>query len=140
MRNTSLLLLIALLAFAACVREPERPPPAPLPAKAAAATIESENLQPEPTIQLEIIDLQNAVDSHAKRIFLSGTLVNHGTRPTSQVTVRIDALDENGDAVVTTAAMPSTDHIPADGGMAKFTAEIDTNPAIRSYHVEAVAR
>src|SRR5262252_5115328 len=106
--------LRALLAFltlnAGCIREPEPPPPPPVaPAMAAPGIYYEENLQPEPTVRLEIIGLDDARDAVSKRVTVTGTLVNRGNRPTSQVSVKVTALDENGDMVLSIAALPSTD-------------------------------
>jgi len=134
--------LLALLLLAGCLRDPELPPPPPpvLPVPPTPSLTLEEDLQPDPTVRIEIIDLRDEVNSASKRITLTGTLVNRGTRATSQVSVKVSALDEQGLTVVSVAALPSTDRIPPDGGTARFTAEIDHHPAIRSYHVEAVAR
>lgn len=134
------LLLPLLLFLPACIREPERPPPPPPPPPAAAAAIQEENLQPDPIIRLEIIDLHDTRDEKTNRVTVTGTLINRGTKPTSQVNVKLTALDEQGLMIVSVAAVPSTDRIAADGGTAKFSAEIDYIPAIRTFHVEALAR
>lgn len=130
-------LLPTLLLLAGCLRDPELPP-APVPPTPSLYL--EENLQPDPTVRIEIIDLRDSVNQETRRVTVTGTLINRGTKTTSQVSVKLSALDEQGLPVITVAALPSTDRIPANGGTARFTAEIDQNPAIRSYHVEAVAR
>lgn len=134
--------VVAILLLAGCIREPVRPapPPTPVAVLPTPGIDYEEDLQPAKTIRLEIIDLKDAQDRARKRTSVIGTLINRGTRPTSQVSVQVSALDENGDTVISVAALPSTDRIAADGGTARFTAEIDSDPRIRSYHVEAIAR
>ena len=126
--------------FACCIRKPELPPPPPPPMPPTPGIYYEENLQPEPTVRLEIIGLDDAKDPATQRVTVTGTLVNRGTRPTAQVSVKVTALDENGDEVISVAAVPSTDRIGAEGGTATFTADLGVNPAIRSYHVEAIAK
>ncbi len=125
-----------------CIREPVRPlpPPTPVAVLPTPGIYYEENLQPAPAVRLEIIDLSDAQDPASKRITVTGTLINRGDRPTTQVSVRVSALDEHGDTVISVAAVPSTDRIGANGGTARFTAEFSGNAAIRSYDVEAVAR
>jgi hypothetical protein len=131
--------LVLAVALSACIREPELPPPPP-PAPPPPGPYYEEDLQPDPTVRIEIIDLGDEVDRERNRVTVTGTLINRGTKATSRVSVKVHALDEHGDTVVNVAAVPSTDRIPANGGRARFTAEFDHNPAIRSYHVEALAR
>lgn len=135
------LVLPLLLALAACIREPELPPPPPpAPRPPTPSIYFEENLQPDPTVRIEILDLRDEVNQQTKRVTVTGTMINRGTKATSQVSVKLSALDEHGNTVVSLSALPSTDRIPANGGTARFTAEIDLNAAIRRYHVEAVAR
>ena len=130
---------VSLFVLASCIREPEPPPPPP-PATAKAEIYYEEDLQPPPTIRLEIIGLQDTQDDKTKQVTVVGTLINRGDKPTSEVMIKVTALDGHGDSVASIAGVPSTDRIPANGGTARFTAQLQANPAIRSYHVEAVAR
>lgn len=133
--------LVLAVALSACIREPELPPPPPPPpVPPTPGLYYEEDLQPDPTVRIEIIDLGDEVDRERNRVTVTGTLINRGTKATSQVSVKLHALDEQGDTLLSVAAVPSTDRIPANGGRARFTAEFDHNPAIRSYHVEALAR
>lgn len=140
MKPRRVALLVVLMFAPGCIREPEPPPPpAAMPAPPAHSLAE-ENLQPDPTVRIEIIDLKDSQDPQTKRVTVTGVLINRGTKATAQVQVKLRALDEHGDTVLSIAAVPSTDHIAADGGTARFSAEFDASPAIRSYHVEALAR
>jgi hypothetical protein len=56
------------------------------------------------------------------------------------VSVELTALDERGNAIVTVSAVPSTERIAANGGTARFRADIERDARIRTYHVSAVAR
>jgi hypothetical protein len=138
MPRRALVVLTALLTCA-CIRDPELPPPPP-PAAPAPGLYYEENLQPDPTVRIEIIDLGDEVDRERRRVTVTGLLLNRGDRATTQVTVKVHALDEHGDVVASVYAVPASDRIPAHGGRVRFTAELEQNAAIRSYHVEALAR
>lgn len=133
------LVVLAAVLLSACIRDPEPPPPPPA-AMPTPGPYYEENLQPDPTVRLEIIDLGDEVDRERGRVTVTGMLLNRGDRATTQVTVKVHALDEHGDVVASVYAVPASDRIPAHGGRVRFSAEFDRDPAIRSYHVEALAR
>lgn len=89
--------------------------------------------------RVEIIDLQEIPEPETNRVRVAGTLINYGKRATTQVSVKVRAVDENGGVVATIYAVSSTQQIPAGGG-ATFTAWFDDLPQVKRYHVEAVVR
>lgn len=131
----SLILFPVALVAAACAPRPEPMPPPP-----PAASTHSEEVLPAPeNARVEIIDLQEIPEPETQRVRIAGTLINYGKRPTSQVSVKVRAVDENGNVVASIYGVPSTQQIPA-GGSATFAAWFDDMPQVRRYHVEAVVR
>jgi hypothetical protein len=127
--------LATALGFIACV--PPAPPeisrPVPSP------PISEEEIKPDETLKIEIVDLNEAANSDGKTVTVSGRLLNRGTRPTRQVSVQVEALDKNGAVVARAAADPAAQLIPPDSTV-PFTATFETRPDIDRYRVEAVAR
>jgi hypothetical protein len=128
-------LAVTLLALQACAPRPQPLPPEP----PAAHTYSEEALPQVENARVEIIDLQEIPEPEAKRVRVAGTLINFGKSATTQVSVRVRAVDENGGVVAMIYGTPSTQEIPP-GGSATFTAWFDDLPQIRRYHVEAVVR
>lgn len=64
---------------------------------------------------------------------------NIGSRPSRDVTVIVEGLDALGGAVAQTEVLPTPQAIPP-GTAASFVARLPNDPAIRTFHVEAVGR
>ena len=89
--------------------------------------------------RVEIIDLQEIPEPETKRVRIAGTLINYGKRATTQVSVKVRAVDAGGGVIAAIYGVPSTQDIPA-GGSATFTAWFDELPQVKRYHVEATVR
>jgi len=66
-------------------------------------------------------------------------VLNTGTRVSRDVKVSVEALDEQGIRLAETEVYPTPQEIPP-GGAARFVARLPNNPAIRTFHVEAIGR
>jgi hypothetical protein len=64
---------------------------------------------------------------------------NIGSRPSRDVTVIVEGLDALGGTVARTEVLPAPQAIPP-GTAASFVARLPNDPAIRTFHVEAVGR
>ncbi|MFN8544137.1 MAG: FxLYD domain-containing protein [Candidatus Binatia bacterium] len=76
-------------------------------------------------------------DGH--ELFVEGTVWNRGSRPSREVKVWVEALDANGSVIARADALPTPQAIPVDGS-ARFLVRLANDPAIRSFHVEAIGR
>jgi len=133
--RSAYLALLMVLAVFSCT---PRPKPA-TPAASTAQTYNEETLPAPANARVEIIDLQEIPEPETNRVRIAGTLINYGKRATTQVSVKVRAVDEKGDVVASIYGVPSTQQIPA-GGSATFTAWFDDLPQVKRYHVEAVVR
>jgi hypothetical protein len=117
--------------------------PAPLPTAASTPAppppIQEEAITPAGTVRLDIIDFAGTPSADHKTVVVGGTLVNNGTRATREISVRVDALDRGGAAIMSADAKPSTQVI-APGATATFSVRFEKRPGIDSYHAEAIAR
>jgi hypothetical protein len=127
-------LLVIMLAICACA-----PRPKPLPPPPEGQAYSEEALPAPENARVEIIDLQEIPEPETQRVRIAGTLINYGKRATGQVSVKVRAVDENGNVVASIYGVPSTQQIPP-GGSATFAAWFDDMPQVRRYHVEAVVR
>ncbi len=109
--------------------------PAPAPAQTSASMDRAAAFG---KARMEIIDVREIPGTERGRITVQGMVVNRGTKPTSQVSVKVNGLDDNGARLLSVYAVPSTDVIPPNGGTATFTATLDDHPSVTRYHVEAV--
>ena len=66
-------------------------------------------------------------------------MLNTGTRASRDVKVSVEALDDHGIRLAETEVYPTPQEIPP-GGAARFVARLPNNPAIRTFHVEAIGR
>ncbi len=67
-------------------------------------------------------------------------MLNTGTRVSRDVKVSVEALDERGIRLADeTEVYPTPQDIPP-GGAARFVARLRNDPAIRTFHVEAIGR
>ena len=64
---------------------------------------------------------------------------NTGTRASRDVRVTVEGLDDAGALIAETELSPTPQEIPP-GGVTSFVARLPGNPAIRTFHVEAVGR
>jgi hypothetical protein len=64
---------------------------------------------------------------------------NTGTRTSRDLRVWVDGLDDTGARLARTEVSPAQQEVPP-GSAASFVARLPGNPAIRTFHVEAIGR
>jgi hypothetical protein len=67
------------------------------------------------------------------------TVRNTGTRSTRDLKVWVDGLDGNGARLARSEALPTPQEVPP-GGAASFVLRMPNDPAIQTFHVEAIGR
>ena len=89
---------------------------------------------------ISIIDLHDepATDPSSEQVV--GTIVNHGDKAVSQLSIRVDAMDGSGRVVNTITTPPLAETIAANGGQARFSATMAKNAAVTTYKAVAIAR
>lgn len=126
------------LAFVTTAACSPLPPVEPIEPRRGQIDYEQELPSPEQA-RIEIIDLQEIPEPEVKRVRIAGTLVNQGTVPTTQISIKVRAVDANGNVAASIYGVPTTQNIQP-GGSTTFTAWFEDMPEVRRYHVEAVAR
>jgi len=129
-------LLAAALFVSACPAR--KPKPAPPPPEAPPPLAESP-LPPSGEAQFEIgqIDWKRSEDAH--ELYVEGTVRNIGTRASRDLKVWVDGLDANGLQLARTEALPTPQQVPP-GASARFVVRMPNDPAIKTFHVEAIGR
>jgi hypothetical protein len=128
--------LVASLALATGCPGKPKPPPGPEP---AAPTIAESPLSPSGAPHFEIGDIDWKKSEDDRELFVEGTIKNTGTRPSRDVKVWVDGVDEGGIRLARAEVFPTPQEIPP-GGVGRFLVRIPNNPAIRTFHVEAIGR
>src|SRR5438094_6902832 len=72
-------------------------------------------------------------------LYVESSVLNTGTRVSRDVKVSVEALDAQGIRLAETEVYPTPQDIPP-GGAARFVARLRNDPAIRTFHVEAIGR
>ena len=129
------LLGAALLASACPARKPK--PPAPPPE--APPPLAESPLPPSGEAQFEIAQIDWKRSEDARELYVEGTVRNIGTRSSRDLKVWVDGLDVNGIQLARTEALPTPQEIPP-GASARFVVRMPNDPAIRTFHVEAIGR
>lgn len=62
-----------------------------------------------------------------------------GTRPSTTITVWVNALDASGMRLARVEARPTPQVVPP-GTVARYVVALPNDPAVRGYHVEAIGR
>jgi hypothetical protein len=128
-------LVAILLSATGCPRKPT-PSRAPEPSEPPIAESPLP-LSGTPTFEIGDIDWKRSEDD--RELFVEGTVKNTGTRPSRDVKVWVDGLDVNGIRLARTEVLPTPQEIPP-GGAGKFIVRMPNDPAIRTFHVEAIGR
>jgi hypothetical protein len=128
-------LTVALVLAAGCPRRPA-PPPQPEPSQPPLAEAP---LPPSGAPRFEIgpLDWQRSEDG--RELYVEGSVRNTGTRVTRDLKVWVDGLDANGLRLARTEVLPNPQEVPP-GGTARFVVRMPNDPAIRTFHVEAIGR
>ena len=93
-----------------------------------------------PMTDISIVDLHDEPSNDPSSENVVGTIVNHGDKAVSQLSIRIDAMDSTGRVVSTVTTPPLAETIPANGGQADFSARMARNDAVTGYKAVAIAR
>jgi hypothetical protein len=117
----------------ACARPAPPPPPPPAPPLAETP------LEPSATADFAIGPIAQTTSADNRTIFVEGTVRNTGGRASKQVKVWVEGLDADGHAVASTEAFPTPQEIPA-GTAGRFLVQLPNDPAIKTFHVEAIGR
>jgi hypothetical protein len=108
---------------------PSPPPPPPLC---------EEVLPPLGQPDVFIFDLKDTVSEDKQALFVEGRIGNRGSQATKQIAVTVRALNEEGQGIARAEATPTPQAL-LPGGSAAFVVKLPNDPAIRRFHVEAVA-
>lgn len=96
---------------------------------------------PEPRMtDIAIYDLREEPAVDPSQVKVVGTIVNRGDRPVSQLSIRVNALDETGRVVASVDTPPFAQTIDANGGSATFAALVPRDDAVTTYRATAIAR
>ncbi len=98
------------------------------------------NLPAPKMVDISIIGLHDepALDSAQERVV--GTIVNHGDRQATGISIRVDAIDEDGHVVNSITTPPLHQEIDPYGGRARFEAFMPRDSDVTGYHAVAIAR
>jgi hypothetical protein len=96
---------------------------------------------PDPKMtDITIYDLREEPAPDPAQVKVVGTIVNRGDRPVSQLSIRVNALDQTGRVVTSVDTPPFTQTIDANGGSATFAALVPRSDAVTTYRATAIAR
>jgi len=128
--------LVLVLAIATGCPRKSKLPRAPEPSESPIA---ESPLPPSGTPHFEIGDIEWKRSEDDRELFVEGTVKNTGTRPSRDIKVWVDGLDATGIRLARAEVLPTPQEIPP-GGVGRFLVRIPNNPAIRTFHVEAIGR
>ncbi len=128
---------VVVFVLSACARP--APAPMPPPPTPVAGIYYEEELRPVEQVQVEITGFEETPTANGQLVIVAGTLVNRGAKATTALQVRINALDEHDEVVMSVYAATSSEQV-AVNGEATFSATMLNRPEVRRYHVEAIAR
>jgi hypothetical protein len=93
-----------------------------------------------PMTDISIVNLHDEASGDPSTEKVVGTIVNHGDKAVSQLSIRVDAMDATGRVVSTVTTPPLAETIPANGGQADFSALMARNDAVTTFKAVAIAR
>lgn len=128
------MLLAVAAAGAGCARRPPAPAPPPPP-----PAVQEERLEPTTTIELEVAPPRWTDSADQRATFVEGNVRNRGSKPTREIRVFVSGLDANGNVVSRADGLP-TPQLIAPGSSARYLVRLPNDPAIKTYHVEAIGR
>jgi hypothetical protein len=133
-RGVAALVTLAVVAFGCSPRTPSAPPPAPPPPALSEAP-----LPPSGAPRFEIGPIDSRRTEDARDLYVEGTVRNVGTRPSRDLKVWVNGLDERGISLARVEALPTPQEVQP-GSSARFVVRLPNDPAIRTFHVEAIGR
>jgi hypothetical protein len=87
----------------------------------------------------EIGPIHDRTSEDHRELFVEGTVRNKGTRVSRDVKVWVEGLDSAGARIAEAEALPTPQEIPP-GTAGSFVVSLPNDPAIKTFHVEAVGR
>jgi hypothetical protein len=133
-RGGGALVFLALLAAGCPPRTPPPVPPPPQPPQLSETPLPPSGA---PSFEIGPIDSKRSEDG--RELYVEGTVRNTGTRASRDLKVRVDGLDERGTQLARAEAFPTPQQVPP-GSSARFVVRLPNDPAIRTFHVEAIGR
>lgn len=122
----------ALVALGCAAQKPPPPPPSPPP-------LAETPLPPTGSAEFEIGPIRHTATDDDRSLIVEGTVRNRGSRASRGVRVWVSGLDANGLRVARSEVLPTPQEIPP-GTAATFVARLPNDPAIRTFHVEAIGK
>jgi hypothetical protein len=126
---------LALIALAAC--GPKR---GTIVSATRTVTVHEARLAQPAMVDISVVDLHDEPATDPRMEKVVGTIVNHGDKPVSRLTIRVDSLDDAGNLVNSVTTPPLAETVAALGGRASFEASIPRNVSVTTYHAVAVAQ
>ena len=103
-------------------------------------TMEEGRVTPPSMVDISVVDLHDEPTSDARMEKIVGTIINHGDKPVSRLTVRVDSLDGQGRVVNSVTTPPVAQTVAALGGRASFEASVPRDALVTTYHAVAIAQ
>ena len=128
--------MLGVAALAASCREPAPAPPPPEP---PPPPLTESALPPTGEPHFEVGPIEPRRSADGREWLVESSVRNTGTRTSRDVKVRVEGLDDAGALIAETDLFPTPQDIPP-GGATSFVARLPGNPAIHTFHVEAIGR
>ena len=112
---------------------------APPPAPPAPPPLSEESIAPSTSAEFEIGPIKQTAGDRNATLFVEGTVRNVGTRPSRDVKVWVEGLDASSNVVAREETLPDPQEIHP-GTVARFLVKLPNDPAIKTFHVEAIGR
>ena len=107
-----------------------------------STTVEQRAVQPAPAIAAisfeNLHGEQSLADPSKERVV--GTIVNHGDKAVSRLSIRVEGLDARGTVVTSVVTPPLEKTIDPLGGRVQFEALLPHSSSVEAYHAVALAR
>ena len=106
-----------------------------------SVTVQQHTVPPPPTMtDISFIDMHPVPTSDPAQERVVGTIVNHGDRAVSRLSIRVEGLDDSGRVVSSVTTPPLDQTIDPLGGRAQFEAMMPRASTVTTYHAVAIAR
>ena len=126
--------VVVLLAGGCASQKAAAPPPPPPPPPFTESALPPTG---SPRFEIGPFDWKRSEDG--QELYVEGSVRNTGSLASRDVKVFVDGLAADGARVAESETLPTPQVIPP-GGAARFVVRLPNDPAIRSFHVEAIGR
>lgn len=96
-------------------------------------------MAPTRTADFQIGPIKQTPSADGHELFVEGTVQNIGSRPSRDVKVWVEGLGADGKVVARAETLPTPQEIPPNA-FATYVVRLPNDPAIRTFHVEAIGR